>query len=37
MVVVSILPHVEFGPIDHRKDVPHFILEHLQYVNHYIM
>ena len=24
MVVISILPHVEFGPNDHRKDVPHF-------------
>ena len=24
MVVVSIPPHVEFGPNDHRKDAPHF-------------
>ena len=24
MVVVSILPHTEFGPNDHREDVPHF-------------
>ena len=25
MVVVSILPQAEFGPNDHRVDVPHFI------------
>ena len=25
IVVVSILPHAEFGPNDHREDVPHFI------------
>ena len=24
MVVVSILPHAEFGPNDHRQDAPHF-------------
>ena len=24
MVVVSILPHAEFGPNDHREDAPHF-------------
>ena len=24
MVVVSILPHAEFGPHDHRGDAPHF-------------
>ena len=24
MVVVSILPHAEFGPNDHQKDAPHF-------------
>ena len=24
MVVVSILPHVKFGPNDHRNDAPHF-------------
>ena len=23
MVIVSILPHEEFGPNDHRKDAPH--------------
>ena len=27
MVVVSILPHAEFGPNDHREDAPHFITE----------
>ena len=26
MVVVSILPHAEFGPNDHREDASHFIL-----------
>ena len=26
MVVVSILPHAEFGPNDHREDAPHFTL-----------
>ena len=25
MVVVSILPHLEFGPYDHRKDAPLYI------------
>ena len=25
MVVVSLLPHEEFGPNDHRKDAPHVI------------
>ena len=25
MVVVSILPHAEFGSNDHREDAPHFI------------
>ena len=24
MVVVSLLPHAEFGPNDHREDAPHF-------------
>ena len=24
MVAVTILPHAEFGPNDHREDVPHF-------------
>ena len=24
MVVVSILPHAEFGQNDHREDAPHF-------------
>ena len=24
-VVVSILPHAEFGPSDHQEDAPHFI------------
>ena len=28
MVVVSILPHAEFGPNEHRKDAPHFIKVH---------
>ena len=23
MVVVSVLPHAEFGPYDHREDAPH--------------
>ena len=27
MVVVSIQPHLEFGPNDHRDDTPHFIYE----------
>ena len=27
MVVVSILPHAEFGPNDHREDAPHFIAQ----------
>ena len=27
MVVVSILPHAEFGPNDHRKDALHFNTE----------
>ena len=26
MVIVSILPHAEFGPNDHREDAFHFIL-----------
>ena len=26
MVVDSILPHGEFGPNDHRKDIPPFIV-----------
>ena len=26
LVIVAILPHTEFGPIDHRKDAPHFII-----------
>ena len=26
MVVVSILPHAEFGRIDHLEDAPHFIV-----------
>ena len=26
MVVVSILPNVEFGPNDNREDAPHFII-----------
>ena len=25
MVVVSMLPHAEYGPNDHREDVPYFI------------
>ena len=25
LVIVSILRHAEFGPNDHREDVPHFI------------
>ena len=25
MVIVSILPHAEFGPNDNREDAPHFI------------
>ena len=25
---VSILPHEKFGPNDHRKDAPHFNLDH---------
>ena len=25
MVIVSILPHAEFGPNDHRENPPHFI------------
>ena len=25
MVVVSLLPHVKFGPNDHRKDAPQFM------------
>ena len=24
MVIVSILPHAEFGPNDHREDAPYF-------------
>ena len=28
MVVVSILPHTEFGPNDHREDASHFILKY---------
>ena len=28
MVIVSILPHAEFGPNDHREDAPHFITRH---------
>ena len=27
VVVVSIPPHAEFGPNDHRKEVPHSICE----------
>ena len=27
MVVVSILPHAEFGPNDHREDAPHFSMD----------
>ena len=27
MVVVSMLPHAEFGSNYHRKDVPHFIIK----------
>ena len=26
MAVVSIQPHAEFGPNDHREDAPHFII-----------
>ena len=26
MVVVSKLPHAEFGPNDHREDTPHFMM-----------
>ena len=26
MVIVSILPHAEFGPNDHQEDAPHFII-----------
>ena len=29
MVVVSILPHAEFGPNDHWEDAPHFILSNI--------
>ena len=24
MVIVTIMPHAEFGPNDHRVDAPHF-------------
>ena len=27
MVVVSILPHAEFGANEHREDAPHFMME----------
>ena len=27
MVVVSILPHAEFGPNDRREDAPHFMIK----------
>ena len=27
MVVVSVVPHAEFGPNDHREDAPHFLFE----------
>ena len=30
MVVVSILPHAEFGPNDHQKDAPHFTYKILE-------
>ena len=29
MVIVSILPHAEFGPNDDREDAPHFIQNRL--------
>ena len=29
MVVVSILPHAEFGSNDHREEAPHFIFSDL--------
>ena len=37
MVVVSILPHAEFGPNDHRQDAPHFKKQWLghQYKNQF--
>ena len=28
MVIVAILPHTEFGPIDHRKDAPTLLYRH---------
>ena len=31
MVVVSILPHAEFGPNDHREDAPHFTNDDLNW------
>jgi len=35
MIVVSILPHAEFGPNDHREDAPHFSIRVLGSPIHY--
>ena len=35
MAVVSILPHTEFGPNDHREDAPHFSIRVLGSPIHY--
>ena len=32
MIVVSILPHVEFGPNDHREDAPHFTMLSVNFI-----
>jgi len=31
IVVVSILPHAEFGPIDHHEHAPHFTFHRFQF------
>ena len=34
MVVISILPHAEFGRNDHREDVPHFSYHSLRNIRY---